>query len=183
MSKTIKNMMAKGVAIVLVALCALATACSSDDDPVKRDPDVAVIDYVVGIRVVNEEGRNLLDSREADHILKDGVMAIMEGKEYRFDTAVQVAENYTPAEQQVVLKRFAPPGTRNYIMYFGPFNGKQNVSNRAITLRWNKGRKDDVILVNHTYTENADHTQGTMTTTYTLNNQPVDKTPITIVLK
>ena len=47
MNKTIKNMMAKGVAIVLVALCALATACSSDDDPVKRDPDVADIDYVV----------------------------------------------------------------------------------------------------------------------------------------
>ena len=47
MNKTIKNMMAKGVAIVLVALCALATACSSDDDPVKRDPDVAVVDYVV----------------------------------------------------------------------------------------------------------------------------------------
>ena len=133
--------------------------------------------------MVNEEGRNLLDSREADHILKDGVMAIMEGKEYRFDTAVQVSESITPAEQQVVLKRFAPPGTHNYIMYFGPFNGKKNVSNRAITLRWNKGRKDDVILMNHTYTENADHTQGTMTTTYTLNNQPVDKTPITIVLK
>ena len=91
-------MMAKGVAIVLVALCALATACSSDDDPVKRDPDVADIDYVVGIRVVNEEGRNLLDSREADHILKDGVMAIMVGKEYRFDTAVQVSESITPAE-------------------------------------------------------------------------------------
>lgn len=183
MNKTIKNIIAQGAAILLVALCALATACSSDDEPVKRDPDIAVVDYVVGIRVVNEDGRNLLDAREADNILKDGVMAIMEGKEYRFDTAVQVSENYTPAEQKVVLKRFAPPGTRNYMMYFGPFNGKENVANRAITLRWNKGRQDDVIVMNHTYTENADQTQGTMTTTYTLNNQLVDKTPITIVLK
>ena len=161
------------------ALAALATACGDDGPSTPSTPDY-VPDYLVQVRVQNTDGRNLLDAREPDNILKDGVSALYQGRTYTLDTVV--AYDGITTTEGMVLKRYVPVGTRKYLMYLGPFDGKKNVSAQDIILHWNDHSKDDTITVTHQYATSADGTPHS-STTLQLNRKDVDMTqPVTIVL-
>ena len=59
--------------IVAVVTVALMTACGSNDDPTDpTDPDY-VAPYTISMRVLSNDGTNLLDPKAMGNILKDSV--------------------------------------------------------------------------------------------------------------
>lgn len=165
-------------AACLTAACAVTAACGGDDTPSGPSTPDYVPDYLVQVRVVGDDGLNLLDSRYDNNVLRDSVSALYDGHTYALDTVL--AYSADTDTKGIVLKRFAPSGSYQYLMYFGPLDGKTDVSAKDIILRWNKGRKDDTVTVSHQYTTLADGTPHTATQLW-LNHKAVDMSkPVTV---
>ena len=80
------SMMKGCVAAILVAVGALFAACGDDDPITPGNGDWGVSDYSLQMRVVNEDGLNLLDSKVLGNIVHDSVTAEYAGQVYRLDT-------------------------------------------------------------------------------------------------
>lgn len=126
--------MMKGcVAAILVAVGALFAACGDDDPITPGDGDWGVSDYSLQMRVVNEDGLNLLDSKVLGNIVRDSVTAEYAGQVYRLDTIASTKPHPDTPDAGVSftgLTRYAPVDTKNYLMLFGDFDGKTSVKDR-----------------------------------------------------
>ena len=109
--------MMKGcVAAILVAVGALFAACGDDDPITPGDGDWGVSDYSLQMRVVNEDGLNLLDSKVLGNIVRDSVTAEYAGQVYRLDTIASTKPHPDTPDAGVSftgLTRYAPVDTKN----------------------------------------------------------------------
>lgn len=159
-----------GKAIAALALCAATsgfTACSDDnggDDMVIWD----VYPYSISMEVVDGQGNNLLDTKNANNVIKDSITALYEGQTYKVDTVILATRAIMPTFYG--LARYAPSGTRNYILILGEFSGEKNVSNQEIIIDWKDGSKKDTITFSHTCT--WPNNEPVTSTTVWLNHTP-----------
>ena len=168
-------------ATLLVAAAALFTACGGDDNLTPDTPDWGVADYNIQMRVVSEDGQNLLNSKTAGNIVRDSVTAEYEGNVYRLDTVATEKPHPDTPESKVSftgLTRYAPVGTTNYLMLFGDFDGATALSGREIVIDWNDGGKKDTVTFTHT----CERTGGKVVTRtdVQLNHKPAQM-PVTFV--
>ena len=78
--------------IVAVVGVALMTACGSNDDPTDpTDPDY-VAPYTISMRVLSNDGTNLLDPKAMGNILKDSVTVSFGDMSYQLDTIPSAKE-------------------------------------------------------------------------------------------
>lgn len=140
-------------AALLVAVAALFAACGDDDPIVPGDDDWGVTDYNLQMRVVNEDGLNLLDSKVLGNIVRDSVTAEYCGQTYRLDTIASKKPHPDTPDSNVSftgLTRYAPVDTKNYLMLFGDFDATVAVENRELIIDWNDGGKKDTVTFSHT---------------------------------
>ena len=67
---------------------------------------------------------------------------------------------------------YKPVGTTNYLMQFGEFGGKTNLTNQQFIIHWNDGTKDDTVSFDHTYSKKTASDEGTYSTVVRLNKKP-----------
>ena len=147
------SMMKGCVAAILVAIGALFAACGDDDPITPSDGDWGVSDYSLQMRVVNEDGLNLLDSKVLGNIVRDSVTAEYAGQVYRLDTIASTKPHPDTPDAGVSftgLTRYAPVDTKNYLMLFGDFDGKTSVKDRELVINWNDGGKKDTVTFSYT---------------------------------
>ena len=139
--------------IVAVVAVALMTACGSND------------------------GTNLLDPKAMGNILKDSVTVSFGDMSYQLDTIPSAKELPTGVPHEATdnfygLWLYKPVGTTNYLMQFGEFGGKTNLTNQQFIIHWNDGTKDDTVSFDHTYSKKTASDEGTYSTVVRLNKKP-----------
>ena len=163
--------------IVAVVAVALMTACGSNDDPPDpTDPDY-VAPYTISMRVLSNDGTNLLDPKAMGNILKDSVTVSFGDMSYQLDTIPSAKELPTGVPHEATdnfygLWLYKPVGTTNYLMQFGEFGGKTNLTNQQFIIHWNDGTKDDTVSFDHTYSKKTASDEGTYSTVVRLNKKP-----------
>ena len=91
--------------IVAVVTVALMTACGSNDDPTDpTDPDY-VAPYTISMRVLSNDGTNLLDPKAMGNILKDSVTVSFGDMSYQLDTIPSAKELPTGCGSTSPLER------------------------------------------------------------------------------
>lgn len=168
-------------ATLLVASAALLTACGGDDKLTPDTPDWGVADYNIQMRVVSEDGQNLLNSKTVGNIVRSGVKAEYGGRTYGLDTIATEKPHPDTPEAKVSftgLTRYAPVGTTNYLMLFGDFDGSAALADRDIIIDWNDGGKKDTVTFTHTCERSGD--KVTTRTDVQLNHKPAQM-PVTFV--
>lgn len=172
-------------AVAATSLLALATACSDDNTPgAPTDFDTAS-PYTITMRVLNSDRQNLLDKKVQGNILKDSVTVLFADSVYQLDTipsSKKLPESMPRTDNADFygLWVYTPVGTRNYLMQFGEFDGKQNISGQRFIIRWNDGSPNDTVGWTHTYAADGSGKNTTYRTDVTLNGKPATM-PITFV--
>lgn len=183
---TINTLRRRAVAVTAMtaaALLALTTACSDDNDPGTPSDFDTASPYTITMRVLDENSQNLLDKKTQDNILKDSVTVLFADSVYQLDTipsSKKLPESMPKTDNADFygLWVYAPVGTRNYLMQFGEFDGKQNLTNQRFIIRWNDGTPNDTVGWTHVYSKDGGNT--TYRTDVTLNGKPATM-PITFV--
>ena len=96
---------------------------------------------------------------------------------YQLDTIPSAKELPTGVPHEATdnfygLWLYKPVGTTNYLMQFGEFGGKTNLTNQQFIIHWNDGTKDDTVSFDHTYSKKTASDEGTYSTVVRLNKKP-----------
>lgn len=169
MKRSASSVLAGVAAILMLAAAPFVLSSCGDDD--KPGGDITIWDilpYSIQMRVVDSDGLNLLDTKNANNVIKDSITVEYEGNVYKVDTAYNAGSRAVMPEF-TGLTRYAPVGTRNYVLIFGEFDSEKNVSGKEIVIDWKDGSKKDTITFSHSCTWQND--EPNTSTTVMLNGK------------
>lgn len=130
--------------VMLIATYSI-TSCTNNDDVIW---DITPVE--IYIEVVNSEGYNLIDPKSEYTIINKGITATFMNQNYKLyniEDFYKKTRAYMPIPYGLVFKQ--DDYSKQYLIYFGQFDGTENYSKESLIIDWNDGTKNEIIIDHH----------------------------------